>query len=451
MKKILSFLLLITLSLTLLLALPVRAEEELSQDKYDFELKLNGKLFRFLETSDHFLEVTGLDKPDSFWQGWKEPYDIATPIYCLTEEIDPESEPKVVIGFLNGNQGGEMMPFELSGGITQDSNLDEVVQVYGMPSREYFYTDGNIGLDYGLPNSRYRLIFDPEGLLESLQIYHQYEYQNPENADEIRVQQFKAGTGKSDGKRLALSEDLFDYTFYMDYAYYQLPVQPTELAKDGWLLVQKEQDTIPAGESGGYSILEKNNQFLLSELLNPSEKELPAEEADLMTIDVRSLENHPDRGPTRVHLELPRGIILGESTRDEVEKAYGGDYKMEEQEVHVREGYTRLELRHPEREDEGYDFTFYRDILVEVRINAKRAPETYQAELEEAPEYFVKALENLEEGHESAYVLRRPEEWEIEANAKPPEYPVNRMDKTLFEAPQLQDLIVEVREKYPKK
>lgn len=144
------------------------------------------------------------------------------------------------------------------------------------------------------------------------------------------------GTGSTQGtddttnstKKKKISDDLYDFTFEMEDAVYQLPVDMEELADDGWKLDKQEweeesydEDTqLSPGDYANVTLTHsKKSTSVSASLTNLSKEEQPITEVSVTGITVMTMPGTEWEPPT---LKLSKGIKLTSSYDDLVE-AYG--------------------------------------------------------------------------------------------------------------------------------
>ena len=401
-RNLLSIILLaLVLFLTSIPCQPVEAQEMISQDKYDFELLINDQKFTLLSSVQDLIDL-GFETDDDlselelgsyrytnvdFYLGKSKAGFTAKIANFTPNRINADQG--LVYGLRLDSDSKYGVPFTLSGNITENSTLDEVKASFGLPTTVTTFDTGTTSLEYGIMENSYSLRFDQDNKLTNVRIEFSGNYRKDENSEETRQNVNK--TGYKDKMRFALSEDLFDYTFYLDYNYIQLPVLVSDLMEDGWILAVKPVDTISSStyESGFY--LEKNNQFLKTSLFNPDANEQAVENCYVDTIAV-STHAHPYRQSCFVPLELSRGVVLGQTKKEDLITAYSDDYVLEES---SKENVSTVTVSMPRKSSRYYEFIFVDDILARVNFSNSRFTEPYEPEVEIAPSYFVEGIEAI--------------------------------------------------------
>ena len=281
-----------------------------------------------------------------------------------------------------------LVPFQLYGGITENSSLEELRAAFGQSTDERKAEYGT-NLEYGINRSKYQFMFDNDGKMTQVQLNYSEPLELPENFLEIQKSVKKHGV--EDGKRLALSEDPFAFSFYLDHAYYQMPASIADLMADGWMLVVKPAESIPAQNTQSGLMIMKDNQFMRVTLINTSDKEAAAEDCAIYSLLVAS-EGIDWQGVTRKPLEISRGIVLGKSTLAEFKEAYADSTRFAiEEEYDESTELTSVSLQQPGNSSYSYYLKFKNDILVQVEMSIFKTPVAYEPQWEEASPEFLEA------------------------------------------------------------
>lgn len=400
MRRVFVVLILLALLFSPLHVSAVKETVGISPDKYDFELMIGDTRISLLspvselfeagfemkeDLSEVKLGMRALGYTQLLWDG--ESTNVSISALNLTK--DRITADQGVLGIIElSARGDKKFPFTLSGGITDKSKLEDVLRVFGQPTkRKDDFGHGTI-LKYGDFHAYYDFTFLADGSIDRLNIHSDGMVKNPDNMFKTRLGVNKIGYDNEE--RYALSDDLWDFTFYLDYSYYQLPQSLKEMKKDGWVLMYREQDTLGADENIYGCVMEKNNQFMRVALANWGDVEIPIEEAELARFEVSAPED-PRPEECLVPLEIAHGIVLGQSTMEDVLEVLGDDCSISES---TFAGKTVLRIDPPSDNYCGfYELSFYEEKLVRISMQAYTDIERVEPDWEEASEEFIAGVD----------------------------------------------------------
>jgi len=129
---------------------------------------------------------------------------------------------------------------------------------------------------------------------------------------------------------ISLSGVLYDFTFKLDDDYITLPLTLEKFLSYGWESRFALKETIISGGQGNVTLV-KNGKKVSVMLNNTSADEIPIIKGIIFEIDCNSYDESDDEYINAV-IEIPKGIILGKSTKDEVIKAFGYPTSLNENE-----------------------------------------------------------------------------------------------------------------------
>jgi len=178
---------------------------------------------------------------------------------------------------------------------------------------------------------------------------------------------------KDDSKEdLNLSGVLYDFTFKLEGDTITLPIMLEEFQSYGW----EPTPTLELAENIGSktlgaAIFVKNGKELSLGLINLSDETLPIQKCMVYSLKSYSYDDYvsEDDHENYAVIELPKGIILGVSTKDDVLRAYGNpsqkfftnDEETELREVlYYGENFRNVEIITDKRKN---------NVVVEIEIN----------------------------------------------------------------------------------
>ena len=351
MKKILSLLLIMALSLTLgiyVLAEPANSQyalETLSEDWTDFQFSLNGQAYQlplpvsiFLEDGWELEDSDTLLTPNSYTFSQKLSKDgMAISVQILNAGIDVLPASQCLIGEISieaedvekGN-----MTFALAGGITFGSTKEEVIDLYGTPK------------DAPYVGSLYEKVTYSTDIYEDMDLYYDLENQR---VIEMELRSFATPQGYNDEAMAApvevpeevtnykaaeaLGEDPLSFNVMVDDVVYTLPAPYQYFEEKGWKLADKTTDKQAAKDSRGrLSLLYAKGYNMDVRFINPSDK------ANILANCFVSSLIFEDTFPGKV--EFPGGITLGMS-HDDLKKAIDA-FALTEDELKIEEGSSYI-------------------------------------------------------------------------------------------------------------
>ena len=119
---------------------------------------------------------------------------------------------------------------------------------------------------------------------------------------------------------LSLSRILYDFTFILEGDTVTLPMTYDDFISLGWEPIWELNETIAGNTLGTLGQHEKNGRHIFVSVMNMSDTELPVNETLVVTISTPDIRWDDDNSAV---IELPRGIILGVSTFEDVIAAFG--------------------------------------------------------------------------------------------------------------------------------
>lgn len=310
-------------------------EVELSENLYDFQFALNGKVWTLpspladwqkdgWESSDA-IEETELEAESYTTEGMtlKKEEDLVT-----VSMVNPESEKKALKDCYVGKaelqwvQDGQVI--QLPGGITMGKSvLNDVLEAYGTPQDQYEEKEEvYLTYEYGMYKEA-DFIFDLEN--EILQRAVLTNYREPETDAETisqevprETQAYEAPTG--------FSENPLDFVVSYGGDFYRIPAPVSCFLEHGWKIDEESSDTSVKAGRHGYVTLEKDGQALYAVVKNYGESRIPVK--NCMVTNVSG-----DFDVTKIPIAVGNSITLGMSEDDMKIRLGGSTYETEEEET----------------------------------------------------------------------------------------------------------------------
>lgn len=364
-------------------AAKVTASGTLSEDKYSFQVQINGELYQFPMTYADFTAKGWEYKNDPEASVDSMNYGVAERfaldgIECYADivNLDPNAQPvkQCLIGGVSidaFNLGKKVSDTQiiLPGNITYGvSTIEEAKEKYGTPNDEYKFDDGSIKILY--EKDRYSIVelrFDTNNKLEKVTVRNLVPLAAPAPAVEVSgdvpasVSAYKSPT--------AASDKFEDWIVNYGGVLYKLPTPVSEFEKNGWQVDATDSDAALNGKGNGWVTLIKDNQKLRVMAENYSPNQVSISNAFVCTV-------LSDPYDCKVPLVVAKGITTGMKEAD-LKKALEGTTVEQEESSGIKYYYVKPTS----------DSLNYYEFLVD-----KGTGELYQIEVDYAPSYkdFVK-------------------------------------------------------------
>lgn len=309
--------------------------EEMSDDIYSFQIKIDGELYQFPMKYEEFTEkgwkLDGVDSeeqvsPNSYGSVGMKMGRIRANVTFMNFGINTKalSECYVVGISLEEYYMEDQMTFELPKGITYNvSTMEEVEEAYG-PASDMYEGDYYTKLTYEMGDyySRVEIYVDSESKkvneVNMRYLVEPEDFVEDEVSDEIPevVTQYQAPT--------ELGDDLSSCVAEIDGHLYKIPAPVSAFLENGWkLLYNDNSEVIPGEDSGyGYSLMKDNQKFRIG-VKNYAENATAVE--NCFVVDI-----YNEDFTTVIPVKL-QGDITFDMNTEELEKALGDTlYEKEE-------------------------------------------------------------------------------------------------------------------------
>lgn len=337
MKKLLSFLLVFSMILSFGLMSAFAAEEELSDDLYDFQVMIDGELYQFPMSFADFEAMgwkyggdeTKLIAPwqsssvETFTRG---DLKIYTRLFNLGINTVPLSESMVagvnVEKYYYDQAPGTEIVFP-GGLVFGEATLDDLTAAYGSPDDDYendMYTKVTYDQDYYESWDFY--VYAESGVVEEFEVTYVVADEDAIAADLALVTDAPIAEVTSYVAPTELGDDPFAWIVEFDGVLYQMPAPISQLIENGWEL-DKDSPSVIYGADYEFIDLKKDGETLhgMANNYNPN---ATVTENCFMTL-LESDEFGPE-----VDITIPTGVTIGMSAED-VEAALGDiDYEIDD-------------------------------------------------------------------------------------------------------------------------
>lgn len=297
--------------------------EELSDDIYSFEVKIDGELYKFPMSYADFIakgwsfngDETAEIAPnyytsESFTKG-----DLKTYVSLINLGINTVALSDSVVGGIDLDSyyisDAPDTTIELPGGITYGvSTLDDVTSAYGTPSDTY---EGDLYTKLTYEYASYQdieLYIDLEtGVLNEIDIcnFVYDEESNSSAASEVSDEptpEVLAYEAPSE-----LGDDLNSFIVEFAGDLYQLPAPVSVFLENGWTLKESESDSVVAGKDSGWVYMMKDNQEFHALAKNYNANATTIENCFVTSVEVNV-------NGTNLPMTVQRGITMGISEEE---------------------------------------------------------------------------------------------------------------------------------------
>ena len=314
------------------------AEAQLSDDKYSFEIEINGDVIAFPLSFEEFTSLgweyaeDDADEPlDSHYYEVAKRFNLnELECYASLINLSVNALPRkecLVAGFSVDSYQMESAPgtiLKIPGGFEFGAaTMQEVTAAYGSPTDTYegdLYTKISYELDYDRGISLY---FDAQ--TEALNDIEIENFVEPEGFEAGEVSDEVPAIVQSYTAPAELSDDLSDFVIDYAGALYSLPAPVSEFIANGWEIIQDDTDTPIEGRGYGWVTLTYDNQKLRTIAENYSENATGIENCFITSVKA-------DPYDARVEMTAAMGITLGmaEGELMALIEASGLEYETEE-------------------------------------------------------------------------------------------------------------------------
>lgn len=296
----------------------MNSDIEMSENLFDFTIKLDGTVLQLPCSSQELM--------DAGWDFYDADKNSMVAGESYVHVYMNKGNKQILVYFYNmsGNAceitnckvGGvsievsDDISFELSKGINLESQIDEIIAAYGVPSERSTYDDFEI-LDYRDNDSFYNRVKFTYYTEDEKKLYSSIEIKNfVETASDKTETNTQRPVYLDDYVRpTALGTDLISGNISIEGDVYHLPTPVSEFMDRGWTIVQQ-----PGGISSGnndYIRLQKNDKELDVRVTNYAEYQTTAENCVVFSLYV-------NKDYSEIDLKIPN--ISFDSTKEDVEK-----------------------------------------------------------------------------------------------------------------------------------
>ncbi len=296
---------------------------KLSDDVYDFEVMLDGDVFKLpLELSefeeagwktDDDLTVTndpGYGNHAFFTKGDQE---VDVELYNKSMDVKPLKECQI-IGISTFNYDNEnKMDIELAKGIKIGSTMDEVTEAYGEPTEIDEY-DSDISYIYSSgENQDIELMFEGSEKVTNISVTKIDNEKAPEAAVDSKEVPKVVSNYKTPE---SLGDDLYSFNVKYSGSMYTIPAPVSAFEANGWKIEGDTSEVVPAqGYPESDFEMRKDNKFVRISIKNYSDKATTISNCFITSIET-------DKDAAAIPIELPKGITENSKGSD-VLAAYG--------------------------------------------------------------------------------------------------------------------------------
>lgn len=145
---------------------------------------------------------------------------------------------------------------------------------------------------------------------------------------------------KEAGDAVQISDNLYDFQFKIDDTFYQLPMTFDDFTETGWTL-SSSTDPEESISTSSYAITTFNNgkDSLSADMINLGINAIPVSQCLVGGISIEGTGFGIDL--TAKTVELPGGIVMGQSTLDDIIAAYGNPSDTYESDLYTKVSYEQ--------------------------------------------------------------------------------------------------------------
>ena len=308
---------------------------ELSKHLYDFEFAINGEAEKLPSTVQEWLEQgweyvgeeeTVLDT-ESYIEGKslkRDAIEIKADVVNL--EGEEKKEKDCYIGGVTLEYHKDSPVFQLPGNITLGkSNLNQVLEVYGIPTDEYSEKDDMyVTYEFGTYKTA-EFVFDTEQ--EILYKATLKNYREPVS-DEEEISKEEPAEVSAYQKPENFTENPADYIVSYDGALYEIPAPVSEFLNNGWKVQKEGSDAYVKSGRHGYVTLEKGDAVFYGVVKNYSQNTVPVEYTFLTKVS-------GDFDIVKIPISIGKEITLGMAEEAMKIQLGGSTYETQEEEQGV--------------------------------------------------------------------------------------------------------------------
>ena len=350
--------------------------EELSDDIYSFQIKIDGEQYQFPMKFEEFTEMgwklNGVNSeekisPNSYGSVRMKKGRIEASVTVMNFSINTKllSECYVAGIYLEEYYLENQMSFELPKGITYSMSTREDVEAAYGPASDTYESENYT-----------RLTYDAENYYSGVEIYIDQESKmvsgvsmrcltEPEDLEEDVVSQEIPEFVTQYQAPAELGEDLSSCIAEIDESLYKIPAPVSVFLENGWKLSYNDNSEVIAGKDSGYGYsLIKDNQRFGIDVRNYDENATTVENCFVVEI-------HNDDFSTVIPVNLQKGITFNMNTAD-LESALEGT-------LYEKKEYSSLNSYFiPSYDDKYYGTTITVDKEEDriVKISIHRSPNT---------------------------------------------------------------------------
>lgn len=295
--------------------------EEMSDDIYSFQIKIDGQLYQFPMKYKEFEEkgwkFDGIDsnekiEPNSYGSVGMKLGRVNAMVTFINFGINtkPLSECYVAGISLDEYYMEDQMSFELPKGITYHvSTREDVEAAYG-PASDVYESDYYVKLTYELADyySRVEIYIDTES--KTVNEVSVRCLTVPEDLEEDEVSEEVPEVVTQYQAPAELGDNLSSCIAEIDGFLYKIPAPVSAFLENGWKLLYNDNSEVIAGKDSGYGYyLTKDNQKFRIGIRNYAENATAAENCFVVEI-------YNDDFSTVIPVKLQKGITFGMNTAD---------------------------------------------------------------------------------------------------------------------------------------
>ncbi|MBR5825490.1 MAG: toll/interleukin-1 receptor domain-containing protein [Clostridia bacterium] len=334
----------------------VAEKVELSDSLEDNTFRLDGVVYRVpvslatLKANGWFVAFSGVDVTTEYIGGQQKEYMMLTKggkkidvtVYNDGENAKMIKDCQVVEVSVNKNYG---VDFCISGGLTADATVDELIEAFGVPDERNDYDDTSTLYWYPSETSKVKAFCYNEGDTgyNSLSIYNCIP-----SKESFAPKQEAPSYLDSYIEPTELGDNLYSGVVSMEGALYQLPVPVRKLLGNGWTVAAGEKAVMSGGTTD--ITLKKGESTLYAVVENPSMYKTTLQNCMITEIRLDAAD--------KINLILPGDISFGMS-KEELEPCLPEDINMFESDFSI--SYSHLDFE--ERD-------FYMNLSIKVETDS---------------------------------------------------------------------------------
>lgn len=301
------------------------ADDELSDDVYSFQVKLNGEVYSFpMSYADFTAKGWECDEEDAATEVQPNTYgtvtfrngylSIYTDVLNLGINTAPASECSIG-GFSMDDYQYEKAPettLELPGGIVYgQSSLDDIIAAYGTPSDTYegdLYT--KVSYEYDSYQDINLYVSTETGFLNEVDLRNFIADKEANAAAAAEVSDEPTEAVLAYEAPAELGDDPLSFTVEFAGDLYQLPAPVSAFVENGWTIKPDNTESVVASGNSGWVTMMKDNQEFRTLARNVDKNAAVIENCFIRDIEANV-------NDCNVSLTVPSGITIGMS-KDEL-------------------------------------------------------------------------------------------------------------------------------------